>query len=74
MLVSQSGKHIFQTEKERYKWDNQQRKLQIRLMDLLVAEERIVLTRIEEAVDRGEIVPPSLVKKWRSEIMIPVML
>ena len=43
-------------------------------MDLLVAEERIVLTRIEEAVDRGEIVPPSLVKKWRSEIMIPVML
>ena len=37
-------------------------------------EERNVLMRIETAIENGEVVHPSQIKIWRSEIRIPVFL
>ena len=47
---------------------------QHRLMELFMMEERNVLMRIETAIEKGEVVHPSQIKIWRSEIRIPVFL
>ena len=47
---------------------------QKRLMDFIIKEEKDLLLRIENAVERGEVVPQSQINAWRNEIRIPAYL